>query len=198
MKIHIKLNDGAVLPANAHESDTGYDLVAASGPNIVGEKDGEYWRSIQYIEYDTGIQISPENIVFNGFYSRPGYLDIYSRSSISKTNLVLANGVGICDNSYRGNIKLRFKYIWQPEDINYDEIVLTSGHRSTLSRWSPNMERIYRQGDKIGQLIAKWKESIQWEIVDSLDDTGRASGGFGSTDKPLNAEKIAGNYGSGS
>ena len=37
------------------------------------------------------------------------------------------------------------------------------------------------KGDRIAQLVLCPVEQIQWEVVDTLDDTDRGSGGFGST-----------------
>lgn len=53
-------------------------------------------------------------------------------------------------------------------------------------------------GDKIAQMVIEKCHDVEWETVDSLDETQRGVGGFGSTDKPLDSAKIAGNYGSGS
>ena len=36
-------------------------------------------------------------------------------------------------------------------------------------------------GDRIAQLVLCPVEQIKWEVVDTLDDTDRGSGGFGST-----------------
>lgn len=185
MNIDIKLSEGAALPTNAHETDTGYDVIAASGPVFIGvsHHDGG-WRRIDYIEYDTGIAVAPEvrgalKPDNSSFHRRLyGYLRGFPRSSISKTNLILCNSVAVVDHAYRGTIKVRFKYIWQVEDL-----------RTTRGEWGGtgfrmviNEERIYRKGDKILQLEPAWKESIIWRQVDTLDDTARGTGGFGSTD----------------
>lgn len=182
MQIQIKLSDGAVLPANAHESDTGYDIIAVSEPKIVGTLLGDQegpWSSIDYIEYDTGISVAPPFRFYQeseGQECEPdrsyGYLDVRPRSSISKYNLVLANSPATIDFSFRGTIKLRFKYVFQPEDL----FILGD---KILGRVNP--EKIYKRGEKIGQLIAAWKEPIYWEQVDELPETARADGGFGSS-----------------
>lgn len=172
MKIKIKLDNDAKIPSAAHETDTGYDITAISDPVIVGEQiGGGQWKSIQYIEYDTGLQVEPESLI-----TLHGALDIFPRSSISKTNLVLANSVGLCDHSYRGNIKLRFKYIWQPEDMR----VYVTG-RAWESYCVVNQTKIYQKGDRIGQLVPRWQMSVDWIKVDSLDETKRGAGGFGSS-----------------
>ncbi len=196
MRIDITLPPGATPPANAHPTDTGYDLVAASGPQFVGDSvmvSGErLWRSISYIEYDTGISVAPQAESNEPCIIAPGaglpdmrtpYLLVYPRSSLSKTNLSLANGVAIIDHAYRGTIKLRFKYVIQPADLR---LILDSGWTSpqNASRGFAariDGDRIYQRGDKIGQAVAARKEAIEWRVVESLDDTVRGTGGFGST-----------------
>lgn len=82
-----KLDEAAVIPSRAHESDAGLDLVATSLA-----KTDDYW------EYGTGLAMSiPSGMV--------GLL--FPRSSISKTSHSLRNSVGVIDSGYRGEIKLR-------------------------------------------------------------------------------------------
>lgn len=187
MNIQIKLGEGAKLPVNAHESDTGYDVIAVSDPKIVGETMlmPNSWCSIDYIEYDTQISVAPESASFGyagirkgepsarDLFERYGQLDVRPRSSISKYNLALANPPATIDHSYRGTIKLRFKYLWQPMDFHGNTVGPIYG--------IINMDKIYRKGDKIAQLIAAWKEPINWIQVDELPETMRADGGFGSS-----------------
>jgi dUTP pyrophosphatase len=40
---------------------------------------------------------------------------------------------------------------------------------------------IIRRGDRIAQMVVAQHARIAWEISDTLDETGRGSGGFGST-----------------
>lgn len=178
MTIDIKLDDGAVLPSNAHPSDTGYDLVAASGPTIVGERTGDLWSRIDYIEYNTAVHVAPHPKAYamSSDSRVHGYLLVYPRSSISKTNLMLTNGTAVIDASYRGPIKLRFRYIIQPFDLR-----ILSPRESPWIMTHIDETRIYQQGDKIGQAVAAWKEDITWRVVDSLDQTSRSDGGFGSS-----------------
>lgn len=169
------------FPKNAHISDTGYDLIATSEPKIVGDLYGwDMYRSVQYIEYDTGLKVEPE-FYDTGNRGEPikyGYLQLFPRSSISKYNLILANSVGIVDNGYRDTIKLRFKYIFQPEDMRY-----FNENGQIVSYGAVNKSKIYQMGDKCGQLVAAWKETIQWETVDKLQEAPRDLKGFGGTGK---------------
>jgi len=82
-----KLDEAAVIPSRAHESDAGLDLVATSLA-----KTDDYW------EYGTGLAMS----IPNGMVGL-----LFPRSSISKTSHSLRNSVGVIDSGYRGEIKLR-------------------------------------------------------------------------------------------
>lgn len=46
-----------------------------------------------------------------------------------------------------------------------------------------NISMTINKGDKIAQLVIAPTPMIEWEEVDSLDNTERGEGGFGSTDK---------------
>ncbi len=175
MIIKLLNKEGIVYPVSAHPSDVGLDLIATSDPKIVGNMISEnVYKSIDYIEYDTGLIIAPEYIWrAKGENDENGYTLIYPRSSISKYNLVLANSVGIIDAGFRNSIKCRFKYIMNAEDLGHIENV---GIVCVV-----NKDKIYKKGQAIAQLVASWKETITWELVDKLDETPRATGGFGSS-----------------
>lgn len=157
-----------------HRGDVGHDLIAASPPNIVGGKLNlvgmdDCWSYIDYIEYDTKVGIEPVNHSMKNLFSL-----VFPRSSISKTNLVLANSIGLIDEDYRGNIKLRFKYIIQPHDL---EII----GGSIVVKVDPN--KIYRMGDRIAQVVFMEQEKHKIYETHELSETRRGSGGFGSTGK---------------
>lgn len=177
MKLKILKNNGIInLPAR--EGDAGYDIVASKDPVVVGSiYQGLYYKSISHIEYDTELNIEPEYI--NDRYSF--YMLLYPRSSIIKTNLVLANSVGVIDSGYRGNVKVCFKYIAQPEDMKIVEGKSFRGKKASGIVTSIDPTRIYKKGDKIAQLLPCKHEQLNIEYVSSLNETERNSGGFGST-----------------
>jgi dUTP pyrophosphatase len=80
----------------------------------------------------------------------------FPRSSVSKTGWVLANSVGVIDNAYRGEIEYRFKKV------------------------SENAVP-FQVGDRIGQLKLVKDYDLVMTVTDSLDETARGDGGFGST-----------------
>lgn len=158
MKVKFKkLHEDAVLPSYAKPGDAGLDITAVSdGLATTSEKDVNEWY---YVEYKTGLAVEiPHNYV--------GLL--FPRSSISKSALILANAVGVCDSSYRGEICLRFK--------------VDGGILSQASN-TGGTPAVYKKGDKIGQMIIVPYPAIEPEFADDLSDTERGTGGFGSTGK---------------
>ena len=94
----------------------------------------------------------------------------------------MANSICLIDADYRGEILLRFKYIWQPNDFIY--VPSTDGNSVTVGSQiagKPNLDKIYKKGDKICQLKVTKVEGVKFTLVDVLDSTTR-TGGFGSTD----------------
>ena len=79
---------------------------------------------------------------------------LYARSSISKTGFRLANSVGIIDSGYRGNLAAYFDVIKNDQVEVYQRLV---------------------------QICASDLRPFKVELVDSLDETERGEGGFGST-----------------
>jgi len=179
MKLNI-LNNKGVIHKPANKGDAGYDIVAVKQPQIIGSiYQGLYYTAISHIEYDTEIIIEPELIEDNYEF----YMLLYPRSSIIKTNLVLANSVGVIDSGYRGNIKVCFKYITQPEDMRLVEGKSFRGKDAKGIVTSINPQRIYQQGDKIAQLIPVKHKDLTLNKISKLSETDRGQGGFGSTGK---------------
>ena len=185
MKVNICLSsnnnvsEGKLLsPKN--EGDVGYDLVAASYPRIVGDVYMEkLYKKVYFLEYDTNISIEPSKDEFNDYEI---YANVFPRSSISKYNLALCNSVGVIDSGYSDTIKLRFKYIPQPENyyiINENEAPLNQANLVL----GIDESMIYSKGDKIGQLVFSKHVHPKIFLVDSLGGSQRGEGGFGSTGK---------------
>jgi dUTPase len=80
----------------------------------------------------------------------------------------------LIDADYRGEVLLRFKYIWQPEDYKIRTDNLLEGY--------VNFTKLYNKGDKVCQLKVTKVENVEFVLVDELDSTNRGDGGFGSTD----------------
>jgi dUTP pyrophosphatase len=81
---------------------------------------------------------------------------LFPRSSQSKIGLILANCVGVVDSGFRGNLTARFK----PDQ---------------------SKNSLYKKGDRIVQLVVVDCYMGEAEWADSLLETQRGSGAFGST-----------------
>jgi len=135
----IKTDENAIFPTKANWSDVGFDL------SII-KKIKDFNSSTTL--YDTGIKIQLDF----GYYG-----EIVPRSSISKSGYILANNIGIIDNSYRGNLMIALTKI-APDAIELEYPF------------------------KCCQLIVRKQVYVNLEEVVSIDDTKRNEGGFGSTD----------------
>jgi dUTPase len=194
MKIQVLKNESYQsvdnLPKKGTDRATGFDIIVTSEPEIVGEKyeNGAYKR-IDYIQYKTNLKLAVQK---DRQFSNFGYTDLdydilaFPRSSVSKYNLVLANCIGLIDADYRGEVLLRFKYIWQPEDYRI--------RTDNLFEGNVNSTKLYNNGDKVCQLKVTKVENVEFVLVDELDSTTRGEGGFGSTDTKQQVKNIADLY----
>lgn len=135
LEVKIKrVHPDAVLPSYARPGDAGMDIVS------VGKKETE-----KYLEYQTGLKLEvPEGHVCL----------IFPRSSVSKTDLMLCNSVGVLDSGYRGELVFRFQKFG---------------------------EEIYEVGDRIGQIMIVPYPNVEIKEVSELKDSVRGEGGWGST-----------------
>lgn len=84
---------------------------------------------------------------------------VFARSGLGvKHGVALSNGVGVIDSDYRGEIKVSL--------INHSDTPYT-----------------VQPGDRIAQLAVVPVVQAELEITESLDETDRGAGGFGSTGK---------------
>ena len=129
----------AELPTRAHPTDAGLDLAASETTQVAP-------RVVTLVP--TGIAVAiPEGHV--------GLLA--ARSSLAtKKAMTLANGVGVIDSDYRGEIKIPI-------------IPLDGCHN------------LIQAGQKIAQLIILPIALPTVEVVSELPESARGLGGFGST-----------------
>jgi dUTP pyrophosphatase len=88
----------------------------------------------------------------------PGYNgEIRSRSGMAyKNGIAVLNSPGTIDSDYRGELKVLLINLGE-EDFSLE------------------------RGMRIAQLVIQKYETIGWNVVDSLDETCRSEGGYGST-----------------
>jgi len=85
-----------------------------------------------------------------------GYVGFIKARSGLSFNKSVENGAGTIDSDYRGIVKMHL-YNFGKTDVSFEE------------------------GDKIAQIIIQKHETPEFILVDSLDETDRGEGGFGST-----------------
>lgn len=134
---YILTRSEAVPPTRAHGSDTGFDLTIIDVMKTFGN----------VTLYTTGVKVKPGS----GFY-----FDLVPRSSISKLGYMMANSIGIIDQSYTGEILVALVKI----DDKASDIKLPC---------------------KIAQLVPRPWMNSKGVKVSSFEETQRGSGGFGST-----------------
>ena len=122
-------------------------------------------------EGDAGLDLTATEIISNSTFEvtygtglaieiPEGFVGlVFPRSSIMKYELSLSNSVGVIDSGYRGELKAVFNKLNGLNSIKY------------------------KTGDRICQLIIIPYPQIEFIEVDSLSETSRGSGGFGSTGK---------------
>ena len=137
-----RLRPYATIPTQATAGSAGYDLYAALEAPVsipVGE----------IVRIPTGIAAAPDR--------KDVALFIMARSGLaSKHGINLANGVGLVDSDYRGEIAVG--------------LVNLSGEDYTV-----------QPGDRIAQLMVVPVVQPTVTLADELDETDRGSGGLGST-----------------
>jgi dUTP pyrophosphatase len=161
------LDSKAELPKKAHDSDSGYDIKSIGVSKIEGD----------VIFFKTGLSIQPPD----GYY-----FEVYPRSSISGLPLMLANSVGIIDQHYTGEILIpvRITHSGMGQDLKSvsfpNGIVKMFG--SKPSTMSIVAQLVLDKKPILFQLILRKRLDTNFVLVESLDETIRGSGGFGSSD----------------
>ena len=143
---------------NPHK-DSGFDIYTPKGKERINPGETRL--------VNMQIQCAAYKIVCDGDSCQrvPTAFFMYPRSSIYKTTLRLANNTGIIDSGYRGNLMGAFD--------NISRI----GPSFPGGVWSQE-ENAY---GRMLQICMPDLSPFTVEIVETLDDTSRGSGGLGST-----------------
>ncbi|MBF0349547.1 MAG: dUTP diphosphatase [SAR324 cluster bacterium] len=129
------------LPAKAHSTDAGIDIVAV----------GVEPRRDRVFFFNTGISVE----ISEGYY-----IEVVPRSSITKTDFIMANSVGVIDPDYRGIIMVPLRYVGTGDPVQAAQKLINT---------------------RIAQLLVRKLEPCMIEDVTDLSSTARNDGGFGST-----------------
>jgi dUTP pyrophosphatase len=141
-----KTHPDAKLPSQVHAGDAGFDVTAVGF--VFDEKSN-------FIEYDLGFQME----IPRGYKAV-----IVPRSSVTATNWIIPNSPCQIDFTHRGNVKVRFKNIYERVIPHY-----------TIPP--------FLEGDRIAQMFIEKIIEPTFTEVSELTPSIRNDGGFGSTGK---------------
>lgn len=158
MKVTLKqYHTEACKPWRKHDDDLGFDCVATERKivRVLGIP--------VRVDYMLGFGYDAGNLVgFMGF----------ARSSVRDRYMILTNGVGLLDPSYRGECQASFYVKWP---------ALIPWIRKEGGKWKFSWNRLYEVGDRICQIVP----TTAFLDVDfqfgKVGDTERGVGGHGST-----------------
>lgn len=146
-----KVHPSVPTPHRAHPTDAGADLTAWS-IDLDGVENTDWETDViqpgHSRVYGTGVKTA----IPAGFVGL-----LFPRSSLGvKRRLDVANGTGVIDAGYRGEIKVCLRN--------------TGTHAARLSR-----------GERVVQMVVVPCDLDPWMEVEHLDSTDRGKGGYGST-----------------
>ena len=156
------------MPKRAHPSDTGWDLKLIGVEKIEGD----------VVFFKTGLTLQPPE---------GHYFEVVPRSSISKLPVEMANSIGIIDEHYRGEVLVPVRVTHgdmgtEPKNVSFPNgIVKMFGARPTTM--SSVADLILQKKPYLFQLILRKRLDCDFIQTESLSQTDRGTGGFGSTDK---------------
>ena len=132
-------------------ADSGFDLICPTETAISG-RGHLYGYKIEASMYKSDTDLDLSMVNVDNLTPSAFYL--YPRSSISSTPLRLANSVGIIDSGYRGEIKACFD--------GYETYTV-------------------KKFQRVVQLCTPTLEPMYVVLMNTLSETSRGEGGFGST-----------------
>lgn len=189
LRVNIKrLNEHAVIPQYAKVNDSGFDLVAVEDVLIEPGETAKVPVGLAF-ELPTGYE-----------------LQIRPRSGItSKTKLRVQ--FGTVDSGYRGEVAVTIDNIGQKVFIvedgvsgygemyvtsreAYDRVLITAVGNEEVrpDEAYPRGTYLIRKGDRIAQGVIAPVATATFTEVDTLSETERGSGGFGSTGVKVGAK----------
>ena len=168
-KKNIKVNllsEKGVVPTRAHKTDSGYDITFTGVSKIVGD----------VIFFKTDISLQPPS----GYY-----FEVVPRSSISKLPLEMANSIGVIDESYTGEIIVPVRVTHSNLGQGHEQTSFPNGIVKIFGTRPPTMSTlanlIIYEKPKLFQAILRKRFDCNF-VVDTIEDTERGAGGFGSSD----------------
>ncbi len=132
------------------------DGAAGYDLTAVSMEPGRYKDGKTTYKYHTGIAVEIP----------PGFVGlVFPRSSIVKTGAMLGNSAGVIDSDYRGEIS----FVFYADSMNTPPYV--------PAEYKENNE----PGDRIGQIVVVPHATVEFIEAETLSETKRGTGGYGST-----------------
>ena len=165
----VKLSEDAILPTYATNGSAGFDLYALEDVLV---------KPQETVFVKTGLSMEiPEDMA----------VMIYPRSGVSaKTTLRLANGVGVIDSDYRGEVKLIMFNSAAPSKHQVPQYTLTDGQAvdDYSLGYNPSGTCLIKKGDRIAQGVLQDITQADFKIVkEHSENTTRGKDDFGSSGK---------------
>ena len=153
------LKEGTEQPQYAHDGDAGLDLCATEDVTLYPQE----WKMV-----GSGVSMA----IPKGFVGL-----MVPRSGMGCKGLVLKHTIGVINSTYRGEIKVPL--------LNNNPTHVWVRNWEGVETPKPNLEgTIYvRKGDRVAQLLIVPVAQASLVQADTLDETERQEGGFGSTDR---------------
>lgn len=148
-------NEDSWMPTKAKKGDTCFDLKARF------YRDDKTKDVIDSNEWYINLEPGQRGVIGTGVFLelKEGWeAQIRSRSGMALSGLIICNGIGSCDSSYRGEICV----IIQNNNINNNFIEI-------------------KKGDRIAQMAIKQVPEVILKKVEQINETERGMNGFGST-----------------
>ena len=136
------VRENFIMPVRAYGEAAAFDAYACEREIIINEA-----LNMTIVKYYLGFALQPPPNM---------KVKLSARSSVYKTGLILANGVGLGDPDYRGE---------------YQAIFYALGR----------LEKIYDVGERVCQIEFEMITPIKLHQVVLLGETERGEGGFGSS-----------------
>ena len=160
-----QLDVEAILPKRGYGTAAAFDLFALEDVEF---KPGE----IKLVKTGWACEVSK------------GYrANIYARSSTPlKKGFILANGVGVIDNDYRGELLVQLMNIKNEPHLIQKRRRIGRGITGYYSDETViQVSNKVKKGDAIAQLEVVHNLDDDYLLVEELSETQRGKGGFGST-----------------
>lgn len=168
------------MPVKAHEwengvpGDAGYDVKVLSVETERIDPAPGCRTGWVRVKLDTGVHMQPP----------VGYrIMAVPNSRVTKTGFVMPNSPGTIDANYRGSIKFIYLYPFEvPEHIRIGAYSYSENGPDTYCDAEAYAKNLWKPGTVCGQLIVVPDYDSALQLCDSLDETSRGAGGFGSSE----------------